>query len=459
MVIDLAKDLSESGIEVILDKWSLREGQDALVFMEQMVTNQDIKKVAIISDKTYADKADGRAGGVGTETQIISRKVYENQAQEKFVAIVTDKDENGEPFLPTYYKSRIYIDLSDADRYSENFEKLLRWVFDKPLFVKPVIGSKPAFLDDPEQPLMGTAVAFRRCVDALKNSKTYVSGALDEYCSAFVVGVEQFKLSKPDGEFDDAVIKNIEAFLPVRNEVIQVFTAVARYSPIPEHVKRLHRFFEELVPYLSKPPHVTSWNDWDFDNLRFIVHELFLYFLAIFLRHDRLEGAAQFLGTPYYVRANIQYGKDPIMNHQVFDDSLRSLEHRKQRLKLRWYSLRAELLRQRCVGVGLEFQNIMQADFIAFMRAEILAEPESPRWWPETLLYLQHSHSAFEVFARASSVAYFDRAKKLIGVENRSDLEPLLKSYKEGTRLLPRWDFESFSPAALLGSDKLATRP
>jgi len=113
-VVDLATELRESGVDVILDKWDLREGHDAVAFMEQMVTNPDINKVAIVSDETYAAKADGRAGGVGTETQIISRKVYENQAQEKFVAIVSEKDENGKPFIPTYYDSRIYIDLPVA---------------------------------------------------------------------------------------------------------------------------------------------------------------------------------------------------------------------------------------------------------------------------------------------------------------------------------------------------------
>jgi hypothetical protein len=44
--------------------------------MEKMVTDSEISKVAIVSDKIYASKADGRAGGVGTETQ--------NELLEKF---------------------------------------------------------------------------------------------------------------------------------------------------------------------------------------------------------------------------------------------------------------------------------------------------------------------------------------------------------------------------------------
>ena len=63
-VIDLATELRDSGVDVILDKWDLKEGHDSVAFMEQMVTNPEIKKVAIISDKIYAEKADGRAGGV-----------------------------------------------------------------------------------------------------------------------------------------------------------------------------------------------------------------------------------------------------------------------------------------------------------------------------------------------------------------------------------------------------------
>lgn len=136
----LANELAEAGVEVVFDKWDLREGHDAIAFMEKMVTDPTITKVAMVCDKVYAEKADGRRGGVGTETQIISREVYEKTDQDKFVALIAERDENGAPFLPTYYKSRIYIDLSDATNYAKNFEKLIRWAFDRPLYVRPQLG-------------------------------------------------------------------------------------------------------------------------------------------------------------------------------------------------------------------------------------------------------------------------------------------------------------------------------
>ncbi len=111
-VLDLASELVSSGIDVVLDKWDLREGHDAIAFMEKMVTDPSISKVALVCDEVYVTKADGRAGGVGTETQIISAEVYAKQNQDKFVAVIAEKGTDCKPFLPTYYKSRIYIDLT-----------------------------------------------------------------------------------------------------------------------------------------------------------------------------------------------------------------------------------------------------------------------------------------------------------------------------------------------------------
>src|SRR3989338_8492774 len=90
-VLELGERLLADGVLVILDKWDLKEGQDKYAFMERMVTDKKINKVLVICDEKYRDKADSRDGGVGTETQIISKKVYDNVEQEKFIPIVKDR--------------------------------------------------------------------------------------------------------------------------------------------------------------------------------------------------------------------------------------------------------------------------------------------------------------------------------------------------------------------------------
>ncbi|MHC1782026.1 MAG: TIR domain-containing protein [Anaerolineaceae bacterium] len=229
MVFDLATELRQSGVDVILDD-QIKEGHDAIAFMEKMVVDPEVKKVAIICDKKYALKADGRTGGVGTETQIISKEIYEKQGQEKFVVIVTEKEDDGQPCLPTYYKSRKYLDFCEISKYAENFDRLLRWIFNKPFFVKPELGNMPSYLMEGDNISLGTSVLFNRSIEGIKNDKSYKYGAFDEYLSTFAKKMELFRIVDPVGEFDVAVIKSLEEFLPYRNEVIQLIQIVAQYS-------------------------------------------------------------------------------------------------------------------------------------------------------------------------------------------------------------------------------------
>ena len=114
-VIDFATDLEDAGVHVILDKWDLKEGADKYQFMEKMVTDKDVDKVLAICDKVYAEKADGRLGGVGTESQIISQELYNQldatEQRQKFVAIVTELDDDNKPYLPTFLNQGYILNL------------------------------------------------------------------------------------------------------------------------------------------------------------------------------------------------------------------------------------------------------------------------------------------------------------------------------------------------------------
>ena len=110
-VLELADRLSGDGIVVTLDKRDLKEGQDKHAFMEQMVNDPNIGKVLVICDRGYQAKADDRKGGVGTETQLISKEVYENTGQEKFIPVVREYDQDGKPCIPHFMGSRISLVL------------------------------------------------------------------------------------------------------------------------------------------------------------------------------------------------------------------------------------------------------------------------------------------------------------------------------------------------------------
>ena len=272
----------------------------------------------MICNRAYVEKADGRSGGVGTETQIISPEIYEKQEQNKFVAVLAERDEDGKPYLPVYYKSRTYIDLSNPDRYASNFEQLLRWVYGKPLHIRPELGKQPSFLSEENSISLGTTSRFNRTIDAVKNNREYAKGAVGEFFSTFAANLERFRINDKEGEFDDRVVENLERFLPFRNEAIEIFLAIAQYRDTPEAIQQLHRFLESLIPYTEKPENVTSWSEWNSDNFRFIVHELFIYTVACLIKYECFESVSYLLQQHYYVEGNSDYGRVVLVPFGVF---------------------------------------------------------------------------------------------------------------------------------------------
>jgi hypothetical protein len=106
---------------------------------------------------------------------------------------------------------------------------------------------------------------------------------------------------------------------------------LARYSDNLESRTALHRFFERLIPYLDRPPNVSTYREMDWDNYRFIIHELFLYAIASLIRYDRFESAAYLMSNDYFVPGRSEYGRDVMIPFDVFRQHMKSLIHRNTR--------------------------------------------------------------------------------------------------------------------------------
>lgn len=460
-VMRLGTELRDNSVDVILDKWDLKEGNDANAFMEKMVTDDEIKKVILVIDEKYSEKADKREGGVGTETQIISAEVYESVDQNKFVAVIAERDEEGHAKLPAFYKSRIYIDLSDEDIYGKNFEQLLRWIYDKPFNVKPELGKKPAFLEEDSGFSLGTSTIFRRLIDAIKNSKPNSQGSMIEYFNLFSTNLERFRLDpiKHDTEFDQKIIDNIEQFIPFRNELIEVFSTIAQYSAIKDY-SIIHKFFESLIPYIFRPPNVRSYHKCDWDNFKFIVQEIFILCIAIFLKYERFDAVKYLLSQYYFVQKNDGYTANEMKSFGIFRNYLASLKYRNDRLKHNRLSVHADIMKTRCTNYGIPFEYVMQADFVLYLfdSLQSIIEKRKVKWWPETLLYATIYSNVFEIFLRAESTNYFNKVASIFNVKSKSDFDKFLEAYSNETILIPSWQSDRFNPKVLLNYDKLCSR-
>ena len=459
-VLRLATELRESGVDVTFDKWDLKEGHEANAFMEKMVSDKDITKVIIVSDSTYAEKSNARTGGAGTEAQIISKELYEQQDQDKFVVVVREKDEDGQAYLPVYYSSRIYIDFTDATRYSERFEQLLRWIVGKAIHMKPELGTLPAYLSEEDQPIsLATSAAHRRAYDAITGLREHAFPAVKEYFELFTGELEKFRLDDDVDVLGDEFLSNLESFVPYRNQCLEVIRAIARYTHEQRYTDLLHLLFEGCLQYFEAPEQMKRNRGSSFDNYKFFAHELLLHCGATLVEERRHDLFNSLVERPYYVVRKVAFGDDPLVQFTVFRQHLDSMEHRRRALTPKQLSLVADMIKARCTGSGTQFRNIMQVDFLFFLRAELARYGKFNGWWPETLVYLPFPYGPFEIFVRSRSSVYFESVRPFLGNATKDELVTLAERYGADGLITASWDINNIMPGGLMGINDLCTKP
>lgn len=255
-VADLGERLMNDGIDVVLDQWRLEEGQDVNVFMEQMVSDPTIKRVIIISDSLYAAKADGRKGGVGTETQIISKEVYDSVDQNKFIPVVRERDERGKPCLPVYLKTRKYIDFSDPDSEPDAYDQLIRNVYERPKRRKPALGKSPAHLFEDSPVAVSSAQKAKRFREILATGKGKPSVAFEDFADEFVTNFEELRMTFSKEEQDkwcEKIRENIASAQIHRDLFVDIVRTGAMHLPSSEFMPSLLGLLERILPFSRRP--------------------------------------------------------------------------------------------------------------------------------------------------------------------------------------------------------------
>ena len=428
-VLEFGERLLSDGILVILDKWDLKEGQDKYAFMERMVTDKNINKVLVVCDKKYRDKADSRDGGVGTETQIISKKVYENVEQEKFIPIVKDCGDDGEPYLPSFMASRIYIDLSSDENYENNYQRLVKILYGQPVLKKPPIGTPPPYITEKSEVELKTIHKAEQVRIAIINDKRNKNALVSDYFSEFLALLKEFTTKPNEGEhFDDALIRSIEGMQPLRNDFIDFVLNVFKYDD-KANLEEFHNFFERLVSFQFKPVEINQWREIDYDNYRFFCYELFLYFITTLLNLKRYKEVSYFINNQYFFKRDnmneLVYEGPTIFNRYIVGLD----EIRKNRLKLNRVSITADLIKERANRSDISFNQLIQTDLILHYLTALGITDDPMQWWfPRCSVY--HSHwSSIELFERLISKKHFEQIKVLFDVSTKEDLKKKIDGY------------------------------
>ncbi|MCO5447800.1 toll/interleukin-1 receptor domain-containing protein [Enterococcus faecalis] len=420
-VLELAKSLMGSGVEVVLDVWDLKVGQDKYDFMEKMIKDESIDRVLIISDKVYSEKADGREGGVGTETQIITPAMYDDLGKSKFIPIIFERNmETGEEYLPLYAKGRMYIDLSREEVFQDGFERLLREIFDKPDLRKPKIGKIPSFILEDSVDTFEIERKANLVEKALDKNAQRLSFAIKEYLECFIEELEKLSVSVRDGEEpDEAAIRMIHESQPFRKSfstVISVFVQDNTLNNI--FIVEFFEDFNNQLYYLEK-----KGNRLSSEAVKFLLTELFIVANSIFVKYKRWDIVSSLVNHSYFDenrRKNVSFY---IFRHPTMFIFEGKLERESKRI-----SLTADLMKER--STEKEFKIMLEIDMLLYFISKINPIENSHfynTWFPLTYIYLPIIGERLSIVSAMKSRKVLEEMLPIFGISESEFVESAKK--------------------------------
>ncbi|MCU9959276.1 MULTISPECIES: toll/interleukin-1 receptor domain-containing protein [Bacillus] len=421
---ELATRLSNDGIEVILDQWDLKEGQDVYLFMESMVNNSEINKVLVICDKGYKLKADSRQGGVGTETQIITPEIYKDAKQEKFIPVIFERDEHGNDFIPTFMSGRKYIDLS-GDLFYENYEQLLRIIYERPLHRKPKKGNPPAHLFEDEQinHYKFSFILKQLLIDVSKGKSENAVSKAKQFKNEFIGTLREFSIVDiKHGQLYQEVNNKIDDMLILKNDYVEFIQLLSQYNLL--NVEFLIEFFEEFHNTVMEiKAEISSYYDAQFDHFNFLIREIFLYTIASLIKTANYEILGELLHSRFFVFKDFVADGIEGTNFEVFNHYIPSQTDRNNNGLLK--------LNER-LSKGFSKTEIANADVLLYYISALMKE-NSRLWFPFSYIYLKGKVTLLQ---KMESTRHFEKVKKIFDVSSKEEFLHKVKNFnnpmKEG---------------------------
>ncbi|MEK0450670.1 MAG: hypothetical protein RL088_2938 [Verrucomicrobiota bacterium] len=415
LVKEWAERLIADGIDTILDIFDLKEGDDKYAFMERMVTDPAVTHVLVICDSTYSQKADARKSGVGTESQILSKEVYDKVQQSKVIPIASERDEHGEPHLPTFLKSRIWIDFSTPEGVNENWEQLIRLLYGKPAHQKPKLGKAPSYIREGSAGPASPAVAkFATLKQAILNGKPALNLYRKDFfesCFTFAreIGAEP---SPSEVSHGDDIVAKCGKLKQVRDHFVDWILLECEAGPLPGFEKSLFEILEQLRALKPKPLKEAN---------ALFVYEVFLYAVAALIKSGAFALLREVFTTHYLIPEDEHRGNSKFERFDGFygySELLKTHLHAEKARGGYYYSGAAELLKRQADRADIPFRSIIEAELLVVMVCFITPHT---RWYPQTLYYAGYS-SGFPLFVRAAQKKYFKNIATVTGIQDAKAL-------------------------------------
>jgi hypothetical protein len=462
-VIELAKRLIGDGVEVVLDKFELKEGHDKYAFMERSVTDPSIDKVLMICDQAYAEKANNREGGVGDETIVISPEVYAKATETKYIPIIFERDEDGKEYTPAYLKSRVYIDLcADNEQYEQEYEKLLRNLYNKPENRKPALGKMPEWLNDESVDFSGIRSLSKQVQAYDGKNKNKINYVVRKFSDEYIKTLLSLAPAQ-DKNFDEKLLIQIDATKPLRDLYFDYVEALIISDVDIGTV--LGDFFERVYNDTYIVEGRNSYNETEFEFFQFLLWEIFIGSTAMLLHYEKYRELNSMLHRTYFLSEN-PISLDAQPNTFIkFRPVLRYIEeyiNSKNNQKL--YTLAGSIVVKREKMPIITSKSLVNADLVLYQLSRIYYYSDDMYyqvWFPKLYIYGVNTFSYKQLlWSKMISLKHCEKLFPLFKVTQISQLkETVEKSKIDKSIRYPNHVFSAISIQSSIDFDKIGTIP
>ena len=417
-VLSFATDLVNDGIDVQLDKWSLKEGNDTYAFMEECVTDSSITNVLILLDEQYKTKANSRSGGVGTETQIISPEIYNKVKQEKFIPVVFERGVNGEVHKPAYLKGLLHFDLSISERYDNEYQRLVKRLFGIETYQKPELGNKPSWLDS--TPTVSTKI--RSAYSVLKSNLSDKVQTEKFVSYLFQLRDMILEFRNDEGLCGSSLDKYISAYTntkPIRDEFLQLMQYVSYVKDSEQYIANI---LEETWNILKRENSLLN------EIKLTLLHEIFIYVIAIYYKNKNYDSLAYTLQKTYFT---YEHSKNSAKNFNIFYFHNQNFDNAmSKRDDKNYYSGTAQYWIENICTEYCSKNELIFADLLCFNYSVFGKDYRHDWYWfPKTYVYGGHENAMMRTFAvKLQSLEYLSKASQIFGY---NDLQALITKFAE----------------------------
>ncbi|MBO1264485.1 TIR domain-containing protein [Proteiniclasticum sp. SCR006] len=423
-VLALAERLVTDGIDVVLDKWDLKPGQDMYDFMESSVTDSKVTNVLILLNEQYKLKADSRKGGVGTETQIISPQIYCEVKQDKFIPVVFERGPKGEVYVPEYLTSRYHIDLTYAERFDKEYAGLARilWGFD--IFRKPELGNRPSWISEPNSIKLETESKLEELKRIMSENarKEKYNDFLDEVKNEIMLFKKEWINSTVNSE------EYIALYSETKN-IRDKFLALLKYSSVVDDSYILiANAIEELANNMRQDILIREIQ-------KTLIHELFLYTITWYLKKKNYRALGNIFERTYF---KTSYGSLMHDSYNMFYINNTRLDNAiNERDDKKYYSGTAQYWIE---NLNIDICNkdeFVFGDLLCYQHSVIGVTYYSDwNWFPLTYGYGLNNKLLQDFSVRFKSMEQLDSFKEIFGYNDYAKfierLTTLANNYKDG---------------------------